>query len=264
MLLDAKPVESGAGAEASVGVILNGASSAGKTTIARALQRRLGVQWVVLSLDDFSSLLHPDRPWDWTTFHSLTQIVFGTAATCARLGLSFVVDTVFERVDCYEAYRSALAHIATLFVHVDCALPVLLERERKRSDRRQGLAAEQASRIHADYAYDLSVDSAAFSPDQCAEQIIQALEARRASAAADARLMRGRRAADARVKSDRGARPLQQRSQEHHDRTSNFTYRGNGRWRFLDGAAEPTARRLHPLSQPTPARAGVLPADGQR
>jgi chloramphenicol 3-O phosphotransferase len=63
----------------------------------------------------------------------------------------------------------------TLLVRIECPLPTLVERERSRGDRKEGLASEQLGRIHASYAYDLSVDTSVLSPDLCAQTIGRAM-----------------------------------------------------------------------------------------
>lgn len=159
-----------------VGVVLNGASSSGKTSVAQALRDLLGPAWVALSIDDLFRSLHPDRPSDWKTFHLLTQTLFDSAATFGRLGFSFVVDTVFERPECYRAYQVALSAFPTLFVSLNCPVAVLAQRETLRADRGPGLAAEQAARVHEGYRYDVSLDTSVLSPQQCAATIREELQ----------------------------------------------------------------------------------------
>jgi chloramphenicol 3-O phosphotransferase len=155
--------------------VLNGASSSGKTTLARLTRDLLGVGAVALSLDDLYPTLHRDRRNDWPTFFRLTRVLFDTASSLAREGFDVIVDTVFERRECHDTCHATLRPHALLLVRVDCSLDVLAERERARGDRRRGLAAEQSTRIHEGVAYDLTVDTSSTPAEGCAAAIAAAL-----------------------------------------------------------------------------------------
>lgn len=68
-----------------------------------------------------------------------------------------------------------------LLVRVECPAGVLAERERARGDRRPGLAADQAARVHEGCRYDLAVDTCAASPEAAAGAVVDALSCLRAS-----------------------------------------------------------------------------------
>jgi chloramphenicol 3-O phosphotransferase len=156
-------------------VVLNGASSSGKTTLARLARDLIGVGAVALSIDDLYRGLHPARPNDWSTFIRLTRVLFDSAASFGREGFDVLVDTVFERPECHETGLNRLRPLPTLLAKVDCPVDVLAERERARGDRRPGLAADQAARIHAGCRYDVTVDTSSASPHACAAAIVDAL-----------------------------------------------------------------------------------------
>lgn len=99
-------------------VVLNGPSSAGKTTLARAVRDRIGANGAAVSIDQFFQLMHPDAKNDWSMFCALTDALFATAATLANAGFEVVVDTVFERAECVRAAERALAGHAYHFVAV--------------------------------------------------------------------------------------------------------------------------------------------------
>jgi len=156
-------------------VVLNGASSCGKTTVARATCDRIGRQCVVLRLDDVFRALHPDRGNDWAAFLAMSRALFASGAAFAASGLDVIVDTVFERPACYEACTGVLGRFQPLFVRVDCPIALLEERERLRGNRPPGLARDQAERVHHGCAYDLTVDTSVLSAEACAVAISNAL-----------------------------------------------------------------------------------------
>ena len=158
-------------------VILNGPSSSGKTAIAQKVRDRRGPSCAVLSIDQFYPSVHPARVNDWALYQSLTRILFASAAACAEEGFDVVVDSVFERRQCIEASLHALRHLRASYVGLTCPVPVLERRERERGDRPLGLAGDQNSRVHADCAYDLMLDTAQSSIETCAEQVLELFDA---------------------------------------------------------------------------------------
>ena len=67
------------------------------------------------------------------------------------------------------------------FVGVRCALSVLEEREKKRADRRVGLARWQFDRVHERKVYDLEVDTESQTADACAAMILKTAEEKAAN-----------------------------------------------------------------------------------
>lgn len=189
----------------SVGTIiyLNGTSSAGKTTIARALQDTLPAPYLYIGLDDFSRtfparyvavqpLTEPIPPLarEGLAFRSarhadgLTlEITLGPAGrrymrgfrqtirALALAGNNVIVDDVFYDPAFLDECVAILAGLPVCFVGVACDLDEAARRERARGDRSEGQAAWQASRIHAGADYDLTIDTTHTTPDDCAARI---------------------------------------------------------------------------------------------
>ena len=159
-----------------IAIVLNGASSSGKTSIARALQRLSAVPVLHASLDVFTDM------FDWASVsgEELRRECHRTGVDNfhAALGIlasgpfPVVVDHVFERRAWFEACCSALRGRRTLHVGVRCPLEVLEMRERARGDRTVGRARWQADRVHEALAYDLELDTSVLSPDQAAAAIL--------------------------------------------------------------------------------------------
>src|SRR5262249_19909591 len=115
-------------------VVLNGPSSAGKTTIALAVRDRLAPSSAVVSLDHFFPCVHPAHPKTWRVFSTLAHATFATAVSLASGGLSVVVDTVFERPESLQTARQMLAHRPYFLVAITCPVEILESRERARGD----------------------------------------------------------------------------------------------------------------------------------
>jgi chloramphenicol 3-O phosphotransferase len=175
-------------------VLLHGTSSSGKTTVARAVQALSEEPWLRLGIDAFWGAIderwmeHGPRASDGFRWREDATIVPGpvgeqlaagmraAVAACARYGNDVLVDDVFIDRRWLDGWRTELAGLEWLLVGVFAPLPVLEQRERSRGNRIAGEARAQADVIHSDIEYDLTVDTALQSPEECARAILAALE----------------------------------------------------------------------------------------
>ncbi|MBO0891365.1 MAG: AAA family ATPase [Acidothermales bacterium] len=167
-------------------VVLNGGSSSGKSTIARALQDILPTTWLTFGVDDLVDALppaggdivvHPDGSVDvGPGFSAAESAWMHGIAEIARAGAPVIVDDVFlGGAASQERWRTALAGLGVLWVGVRCDPDTAAAREASRGDRTAGMARSQAVGVHDGVRYDVVVDSAADAPDTCARTIAQAL-----------------------------------------------------------------------------------------
>jgi chloramphenicol 3-O phosphotransferase len=148
-------------------ILLNGASSAGKSTLARALQRRLAVPFLRFSLDLFlfSGEVLPERrdaegPFAKTAMRQrLFDGYYGCLAALARAGNNLAVDIIIESMTQRRRLGAELARFDVFFVGVHCPLPELEQRESERGDRRIGDARRDLETVHGFGAYDVEVDA---------------------------------------------------------------------------------------------------------
>lgn len=175
-------------------VILNGAGSAGKSSIARALQEIARDPFLNVAMDAFLDMLpaayldHPDGlvfethagtdpplitirsgPVAERAFSGMRRAVAALAAE----GNNLIVDDVMLS-DEMDDYRALLAGFDVSFVAVRAPLALLEERERLRGDRLIGLARGQYDIVHAGKTYDLEIDTSALTPVECAQKIKEA------------------------------------------------------------------------------------------
>jgi len=152
-------------------VILNGPSSAGKSTLAKAVREHLGATCMAVSIDRLFAFAHPAHPVNWRLFATLTDATFAVAVTAATAGFDVLVDTVFERRDCLESARRAFASTPHFYVAVTCPIDELEARERARGNRPSGLARRQHGEVLHDAPYALELDTATQTVEACAGQI---------------------------------------------------------------------------------------------
>ena len=174
-------------------VLLHGTSSSGKTTVARAVQALSEEPWLRLGIDAFWTAIderwmeHGPRASEGFLWREDASIVPGpvgqqlatgmraAVAACARCGNDLLVDDVFIDRRWLDGWRDKLAGLEWLLVGVLAPLPVLEERERIRGNRITGEARAQVDVIHAGIEYDLTLDTASQSPEDCARAILAAL-----------------------------------------------------------------------------------------
>ncbi len=160
-------------------ILLNGTSSSGKSTLARALQRRAGWPLLHASLDTFTDMFLWEAvtdPAQRHACHSAGVDHFHQALALFAAGpFPLVVDHLLLAPAWLEATRAALARRRVLFIGVRCPLAVVEQREKARPDRRPGLAAAQFPHIHRNLTYDLEVDTSRETPESAADLILARL-----------------------------------------------------------------------------------------
>ena len=172
-------------------IILNGASSSGKTSIVKALQDILEEPYVDAGLDRFLWMLpgrYLERPlWDdvlgladhaGPVGHKLVAGMHQAIAALSMAGNNVIADHVLVEPAWLRECSSLFSELPAYFVGVRCPLEVLEQRERARKNRTWGQARAQFELVHAHGVYDLEVDTSVYSPMDCARQIKERLEDR--------------------------------------------------------------------------------------
>ncbi|MBA4096591.1 MAG: chloramphenicol phosphotransferase [Rhodospirillum sp.] len=174
-------------------ILLNGVGSAGKSSIAKALQAITAEPFLHVAMDAFLEMM-PARYWDHpdgVTFETIQQdgkpsvviksgpVVDRTllgmrraVAAMAGAGNNLIVDDVLLENEMAE-YASLLADVTFHAVGVFAPLDVLEARERERGDRLIGLARWQYDRVHRGKRYALELDTSNATPMECATLIKQ-------------------------------------------------------------------------------------------
>src|SRR5581483_11323773 len=117
-------------------MLLNGSPSAGKTTLAKAVQEAAPVPLFHRSLDDFLAgyLLRFREQDDGTLFSRAMSGYLGSLAERVRAENDVIAEAVIipERV---ALYTDVFQNVPVLLVGVRCTLEVAQDRERARTDR---------------------------------------------------------------------------------------------------------------------------------
>ncbi|HLY80066.1 MAG TPA: hypothetical protein VKQ70_11860 [Caulobacteraceae bacterium] len=173
-------------------ILLNGASSVGKGSVAKALQAIASRPMLHVQMDAFLEMLPPGSFGDpqgyvfetWTDAgHPVTAVhggpimdaalagMRGAVAAMAEAGNDLVVDEVLWVPEQLADYRRRLAPYAFHVVALHAPLEMIEQRERRRGDRVLGLARWQHERVHVGMSYDLELDTSTATPDELAARI---------------------------------------------------------------------------------------------
>ena len=162
-------------------VFLNGTSSSGKTTIAKALQQQLTAPYMLVSIDGFfhmypEKFLSPKSEEDAQVLVALIPgVVSGlhaSVAALAKTGNNIIVDHVLQEDGWLQECVEKWTGLDVLFVGVKCPLVIVEQRERDRGNRNIGTARHQFERVHAHGLYDVEVDTSVLNLDACALKIL--------------------------------------------------------------------------------------------
>jgi len=163
-------------------IFLNGTSSSGKTTIAKALQEKLPEPYMYVSIDNFFHM-YPERflsPTNQKGVLILEQLVpavllglHRSVAALAQSGNNVLVDHLLQDDGSLKECVENWAGLDVLFVGVKCPLEVVEQRERERGDRTIGTARFQIERVHMHDLYDLEIDTSMLSVDECVTRIME-------------------------------------------------------------------------------------------
>ena len=174
-------------------VLLNGVGSAGKSSIAGALQEIVAEPYLHVQMDVFLEMLpaalQENMPGfayrtGWEDGKPSVAIEAGPAgkramqgmrhaiAAMAGQGNNLIVDDVMVEGEMAQ-YQALLSDFEVFRVGVIAPLAVLEARESARADRLAGLARWQFGRVHRDVTYDIEVDTSVLTAQECARRIQQ-------------------------------------------------------------------------------------------
>lgn len=147
-------------------ILINGASSAGKSTLSRALQAKLDEPFWHYSIDHLrmADVLPMERivagEFDWAAmrpgfFEGFHQSLVAFTGAGNNLIVEHIVET--------EAWMNRLVELLVpfdvFFIGLHCPLPELLRREGKRDDKSRAEAQADYFAVHNHCQYDLEITS---------------------------------------------------------------------------------------------------------
>jgi chloramphenicol 3-O phosphotransferase len=142
-------------------LLLNGPSSAGKSTIAGELQKKLrlfNADPVIISIDDYMKIGTDEEIWEDDVFEIMPDMCRDITPALQQ-GKWVIVDHVITSERIFRQLKEMLYAYPLRTVHITCPPEILAERERARGDRCPGSAAASARYLYPRDGYDLTVDT---------------------------------------------------------------------------------------------------------
>lgn len=179
-------------------IYLNGPSSSGKTTLAKALQQAFEEPFLHVGIDKIIAWM-PEKTNNWNggeaslgyswkerldqSGNLIQELQIGPYAakmgktfqevvlTLAKMGHHVIIDDVSFGKEQFDEWQKTLKDFRVLWVGVNAPLTVLEQREKDRKDRILGSARGQFQKVHADVIYDLEVDTHQATLNEVVERI---------------------------------------------------------------------------------------------
>jgi chloramphenicol 3-O phosphotransferase len=162
-------------------IVLHGPTSAGKTTLAKALQATSPVPAFHISLDAFVTMSNRrDMRSDEERVKAYKLHCENLCSTLSRIAqteFDIILDLVLRDEAELQACLKALSGRATYLIGVSAPLPVLEARERERRDRASGIAKEQVADPVYSRQYDLMLDTSRTTPEAGAAAVRKLMSA---------------------------------------------------------------------------------------
>ncbi|AZZ35298.1 hypothetical protein CIK05_00270 [Bdellovibrio sp. qaytius] len=169
-------------------ILLNGTTSAGKSSIVKCLQQKLQSPYLDMGLDKFLYMLpehYLKQPlWEEVWGHArckgelgnrLMSGMHNSIRTMINSGNLVIADHVLIEKNWVSELAELFHDQPAYFIGVHCPLDVAEKREADRKDRTLGSARLQYSVVHQWAHYDFTVDSSTMAPEKSAEKIIEFL-----------------------------------------------------------------------------------------
>lgn len=160
-------------------ILLNGASSSGKSTLAKSLKKYMKdnkkEEYSIISIDDFLDMTVDEPIYEDDVFE-VSQQLCQKALNILKSGHGVIIDHVITSERIYKQLTEALKEYALIKVQVTCPLNELEKREKERKNRCIGSAKASCEYLYPQKGYDLTLNTFELSQKECAEKICELLD----------------------------------------------------------------------------------------
>gem|GEM_PF-130090 len=143
-------------------ILLNGLSSSGKSTLAKALQvlikERKAEDYEVVSIDDFMETDPTETIYE-DDVYAVSGDLCERVLEILRTGSGVIIDHVITSERIFRQLKEMLSAYPLRMVHITCSLEILKQREQAQGDRYSGSAEASAAYLFPQTGYDLTVDT---------------------------------------------------------------------------------------------------------
>ena len=157
-------------------ILLNGPSSSGKSTLAKALQTLIKEQksesYEVVSIDDFMKTNPMETIYE-DDIYAVSGDLCERVLEILNTGSGVIIDHVITSERIFRQLKEMLYAYPLYMVQITCPLKTLREREQARGDRCAGSAEASATYLYPKEGYDLTIDTGIKSPQANSLSIIE-------------------------------------------------------------------------------------------
>ena len=183
-------------ARSPIAIVLHGTTSAGKSSLAKALQSNSKTPVFHISMDAFACManradMRSEVELD-QAFKLHCQNLQTTLQTVSESHFDIVLDLVLRDEPAFVACLNALSSRKTFVIGVHCPLEILEQRERTRQDRAIGMAREQFGHATYDREYSMRLDTSTVTAEQGAQLIREFVESQSNAGGSSVQLVQSR------------------------------------------------------------------------
>ncbi len=156
-------------------ILLNGSSSSGKSTLAKALQvlieDKRKERYDIVSIDDFLKMTTEDVIYEEDVFE-ISGALCDKVLQALKENQGVIIDHVITSERIFNQLKELLKPYHLWLIHVTCPLEILQKREQERKDRCLGSAEASYTYLFPKEGYDLIVDTHFMTGSECANKIL--------------------------------------------------------------------------------------------
>lgn len=159
-------------------ILLNGASSSGKSTLAKSLQKYVKInkkeEFNVVSIDDFLNM-SVDKPVYEEDVFEISPLICRQASDILKTGRGVIIDHVITSERVYKQLAETLKEYKSIKIWTKCPLNELEKRETARKNRCVGTAKASFECLYPKDGYDLILNTFELSTEECCKKICDLL-----------------------------------------------------------------------------------------
>ena len=159
-------------------VLLNRASSSGKSTLAKLLQEYIKndrkEEYEIISIDNFLNITVDEPIYEDDVFE-ISPVLCKRALGALKNGRGVIIDHVITSERIYKQLTEALAEYTMIKIQIVCPLKELEKREQERKNRCVGSAKASHEYLYPKIGYDSVLNTFELSYEECAKEICEFL-----------------------------------------------------------------------------------------
>ncbi len=159
-------------------ILLNGSSSAGKSTLAKALQALIANKrkesYEIVSIDDFLKMATDEVIYE-DDVYEISGLLCNKVMEVFSGNQGVIIDHVITSERIFEQLKEAVSPHRLWTVRVTCPLEIIRKREQERKDRCLGSAEASYTYLYPKEGYDLTVDTHFMTVSECANSILEGI-----------------------------------------------------------------------------------------